>query len=537
MLDLARRAIDAAMAAGAVYADVRVTHTLREVYQSQEGGRAGGGHGAEFGLRHDPSRIPVVRWGAQTPTIKGIGLLIGVGVRAFYNGYWGFAASPYWTDDNVVALGYEATRQAKANASAGAPRSAMLGTVPIVRDGRWVMSGIDPFTVPVDEKIDFLMTLLAMVQQQKRRLWGNLEPIEAMDVWREERVFASSEGASYSQVRYRSQLKGFKIENTGLPLSPFYARGWDSLVNLKLNELLPAVIEKARQHSTPIPRKAVDVGRYDIVLGAPAAAWFTANTVGYATELDRALGFEANAAGTSYLGPDPLDFLGTAVASPVVTVTANRSTPGALATTQWDDEGVVPDAYPLIHKGILVDYHTTREQAQWLAPWYEKHGQSIKSHGCAVAATALDEPIQMCPNLVLEPSTEQIRVEDLIKDTKRGIYWPTPGFGSGVDQQLRNGTLCSGAEEHCPREIRDGKLGAYIGGGGSFANKKLGAAIILFNSMEFWKNAMVVGSAEGTYTMNERQKKGQPSQRVFHAATAVPMKVKELAVVDGTRRA
>ena len=39
-------------------------------------------------------------------------------------------------------------------------------------------------------------------------------------------------------------------------------------------------------------------------------------TLGVTTELDRALGSEANADGTSYLGPDPLRFLGTPVTAP-----------------------------------------------------------------------------------------------------------------------------------------------------------------------------------------------------------------------------
>ena len=49
--------------------------------------------------------------------------------------------------------------------------------------------------------------------------------------------------------------------------------------------------------------KPVEVGRYDLVLH-PSHLWLTIHeSIGHPTELDRALGYEANYAGTSFVAP------------------------------------------------------------------------------------------------------------------------------------------------------------------------------------------------------------------------------------------
>src|SRR5690606_30459856 len=110
--------------------------------------------------------------------------------------------------------------------------------------------------------------------------------------------------------------------------------------------------------------------RYDIVMDARIMTQLVGLTVGTAAELDRVLGYEANAGGTSYLAP-PKEQLGNFELGPdFLNISANRSREGALATVKWDDEGVEPETYDLIRDGVLVDYHTTRELAGELSDWY-----------------------------------------------------------------------------------------------------------------------------------------------------------------------
>jgi TldD protein len=533
---LAQRAIDAGCAAGASYVDVRLTHTVTEsltgahsMYTTVLDASEDGGLVAE-----------------NHPCLGTVQLMMGFGVRAFVHGYWGFASSPYWTADEASKLGIEAARQAVTNASVGAPRSAELGPAPSVRNGRWIMPGIDPFTVSVDEKIDLLQTIVDLASQGDRRLYANLGwradergPIATLQCWREERVFASSDGASYTQVRYRTRprAEGFGLDidyqmfeqrlgQAKWTLDPHYARGWDSLRNVSWDTVIPQLIDEARRSRPPEARAAavggvhpVEVGAYDVVLDARPAAAIVANTFGLATELDRALGYEADASGTSFLGPDPLEFLGTRVAADGVTITADRTAPGTLGMCMWDDEGVPAQKFPLVTDGILVDYQTNRECAQTIAPWYATRGMPVQSRGCALATTALDFPLIMRPNLVLSPGRNAVGVAEMIKNITRGIYIPSATVD--VDMQANGGILNADNPFDPPREIRNGRLGAAIRGLG-----------VLFNARDFWKSVTVLGGLETAELVNFQEVKGQPAQTAVSGVTAVPLTARKLACVD-----
>ena len=75
----------------------------------------------------------------------------------------------------------------------------------------------------------------------------------------------------------------------------------------------------------------------------PSNLWLTIHeSIGHATELDRALGYEAAYAGTSFA---TLDQLGTLqYGSPVMNVTGDRTVEHGLATIGYDDEGVADAA-------------------------------------------------------------------------------------------------------------------------------------------------------------------------------------------------
>ena len=85
-------------------------------------------------------------------------------------------------------------------------------------------------------------------------------------------------------------------------------------------------------------RPASRPARYDLVVH-PSNLWLTIHeSIGHATELDRALGYEANYAGTSFATYDKLGTL--QYGSPVMNVTGDRTVEHGLATIGYDDEGV-----------------------------------------------------------------------------------------------------------------------------------------------------------------------------------------------------
>src|ERR1051325_333820 len=101
-------------------------------------------------------------------------------------------------------------------------------------------------------------------------------------------------------------------------------------------------IEEAEQAAgeavEKLKAKPVEPGKYDLVIH-PTNLWLTIHeSIGHSTELDRALWWEANYAGTSFLTPDKTSKL--QFGSTICNFVADRTQPAGLATTGYDDEGV-----------------------------------------------------------------------------------------------------------------------------------------------------------------------------------------------------
>jgi TldD protein len=488
--DLATRAVDAAKAAGATYAEARLT---RVVYESFLGP----------GLTFDSEEL-------------------GFGVRALYQGAWGFAASPYWDADEAVQLARAAVSQARTNAR-GVSQPVEFGSYPVA-NGTWSTPiRIDPFALSIEEKADFMLSLAYVTPKHvpNRQVFTPMK----MALTRTERAVATTEGAFFTQTQYESGGDfgiGLTETKAGQPTGrqgvaqakgvASAGAGWELFLDAKIPEQFPGLMEEAEVLMMR-PVKPVDIGRYDIVCDAATMASLVGATLGRATQLDRAMGYEANASGTSYLGPDPFKFLNTSLGSSLLTVTGDRSMAKGLATVKWDDEGVEPETFTLVDHGTFVDYQTTREQAAWLAPWYRQRGRPIRSHGCATTPSALDVPLQMTPNLALVPGTADLNFDALVANTKKGIAI-TQGVVA-TDFQSRNGTLYGRMIE-----IADGKLGAVLMGGS-----------VLFSSNTIWKNLQAVGGASSRETQPAGENKGQPSRSSNYTIAAVPGHVANAVVV------
>src|SRR4029079_13613560 len=90
--------------------------------------------------------------------------------------------------------------------------------------------------------------------------------------------------------------------------------------------------------------------------------WLTIHeSIGHATELDRALGYEANYAGTSFATVDNLGTL--KYGSACLNVTGDRTVEHGLSTIGFDDDGVAGQQWDLVKDGVLVGYQTDRRIA------------------------------------------------------------------------------------------------------------------------------------------------------------------------------
>jgi TldD protein len=507
---LAMQSLDAARAAGATYADVRLTRTIQE--------DLGASWATEAWQMTDREELAL-------------------GVRAFVQGYWGFASTPYWTAEEAVRVGTMAAAQAAINAK-GPAQSVVLGHIPVVTGNWQTPITIDPFRLSMEEKLDYLRATIVAARQMLPQTVRSGEPLQLGVVnsfdasfYRQECALATSEGSYLTQTLYQAKgaLPISYRKNTSREFSNDFivhaqgltqaGKGWELLTEAKVLDQLPGMLD-ALEAQPSLPWRPVEVGRMTIICDAATTAGVLDATLGRATEVDRALGYEANATGTSYLGPDPLATLGTAVASPLVTVTANRSLPGGLATVKWDAEGCTPDDFSLVHAGILVDYQTTREQAAWLAPWYHKNGTPVHSHGCANASDASYVTMQMAPNLALVPASGGVGFEEMVAGVTNGIA--LEGCTTVTDVQCRSGTISEGAIYH----VRQGKRVARLVNTG-----------VLFDTPGLWKNVTALGGTANVAHLPLSEAKGEPSQSTMHTVSSVPIEIKEMALVDLTRKA
>jgi TldD protein len=260
--------------------------------------------------------------------------------------------------------------------------------------------------------------------------------------------------------------------------------------------------------------RSVDVGRYELVADATAMAALVERSLVAALDMDLVLGKRVNYDGTSFAAP-PEQTLGIMpIASPVLTLRADRSLAGGLMTVGWDDEGVRPDDFPLIEHGIVSDYLTGREDAAGLGWWYTKRGQATRSHGCAVSWGG--HPFPFIPNFSIDPSTADTSVDDLIKDVKKGVY--LSGY-VGVSADF--GMLNVYARSDAVQEIRNGKLVGYL--------KNVG---LQFQAKTFWKGLIALGGARS----RQRVALGNPARLLYtYTVRSVPARFREVNVVNTGR--
>jgi TldD protein len=385
---LADAALSAARAAGASYADLRIHRLTTEVVQLRDGELENSTLDREIGLA----------------------------VRVIVDGTWGFASHAEL--DPAVAA--ETARRAVRVATTLAPLNAErieLAAEPVYDDLRWVSDyRIDPFTVPGPDKI----AVLADYSERLLAADGVDHVSASLQAVKEQTYYADTFGTSTTQQRVRVQpmLEAVSVDpsagsfETMRTLAPPTARGWEAVVDdsvwnwsAELAELPALLAEKVKAPS-------VTAGPTDLVID-PSNLWLTIHeSIGHATEYDRAIGYEAAYAGTSFATPDKLGSM--RYGSPVMNVTADRTVEHGLATTGFDDEGVRAQSWDLVRDGLFVGYQLDRVFAPRLG--------EARSNGCSYADSAHHVPIQRMANVSLQPGTEDLSTEDLISRVPDGIY-------------------------------------------------------------------------------------------------------------------
>ena len=238
---------------------------------------------------------------------------LGFAVRVVHDGTWGFAAGVDLTPEAAVRVAEQAVEVARVSRPVNS-EPIELADEPVHADVTWVSAyEVDPFGVPD--------------ARQDRRCWSTgpsgCSPPTASTTstrpssrcWRTSstptspaRSRPSSGSGCIPEVTATSVDRSRGTFESMRTCAPPVGRGWEYLTGDtwdwagELARIPEWLAEKAKAPS-------VDPGRYDLVID-PSNLWLTIHeSIGHATELDRALGYEAAYAGTSFATFDKLGTL------------------------------------------------------------------------------------------------------------------------------------------------------------------------------------------------------------------------------------
>ena len=339
--------------------------------------------------------------------------IFGLGVRVIVDGAWGFASSPSVSVESAQKLVVIAIAMAKTSKPL-ATEYVDLVSEPVYVDQKWVSDyEIDPFAIPEADKIGRLAELSSALLGATS---VNYAGASCMFV-KEQKHYADSYGTSTTQqrVRIQTQIDAVSIGDHGFESMRTLAQpagyGWEWMDNSIWNwdqeiAQLPELL--AQKVKAP----SVTPGRYDLLIH-PSNLWLTIHeSIGHATELDRAIGYEANYAGTSFATPDKLGNL--QYGSQLMNITGDRNTAHGLSTVGFDDEGVAAQQWDIVKDGLLVGYQLDRRIAA-------RVGRD-RSNGCAYSDSPAHVPIQRMPNVSLQPNPTGPTIDEMISSIEDGIY-------------------------------------------------------------------------------------------------------------------
>lgn len=503
-------ALDSAMAMGVEYCEVSFDKNIDQVLSQRDKAIVGMGLG----------------WREET----------NIGIRVFLKGSWGHASSNQFEKGEIGRITDRAVAQARANSQKKVNVNINWGDKdPVI--GEYITPGIDPLSIPVEEKIDFVNSWRASVLDYRSQDYSvELGSNTVLSNQRNERGYVNSHGSKQYAITYRSfgffSLGGRHKRMPSLsPSAEVYCRGmdfqqggWEVFRDADVHGQIPYLIEKSAEDAL-IGISPVDVGRYTVVMNAPVVARIVGDTLVRGAELDRILGYEANATGTSFLGPNPYDHLGQEICNQLLTISANRLDEKGLASIPWDAEGVPVKEFDIVRDGVLVDLITNRETSFDLNKWYSVIDKPYMSNGCSSQQSSAHFPLSSPPNIKIASASEHDYDEaDMISEVDKGYY-----ISDFSGRELAFNTRTSfqrqdGIGIGTVREIVNGKLGnhVYIG--------------MIYNIKEMLKGVASIGGERSVIATPLLVGKGQPRQNLGFTMSAPAMAFSNMAIIDPSRK-
>ncbi|HID94500.1 MAG TPA: TldD/PmbA family protein [Candidatus Latescibacteria bacterium] len=467
MRDLVERALNYAQLKGVSYADIRIVELTSESLEIKNG---------------SPEEISSIEES-------------GFAIRVISDGAWGFASSSQIETREIERAVDLALRIARASATLKSGDVHLSPVEPIRADYRTPFRK-DPLEVSIDEKLDLLLKADALMRKQPEIRISRA----FMSIWKTHKTFASTEGSFIKQEIVEcgagisaTAVRDGEVQTRSYPNSfrgNYATSGYEYIESLGLVENAERISSQAIQllSADRCPSKTTTV----IIDGSQLALQIH-ESCGHPVELDRVFGTEVSYAGASFLTTDKLGNF--RYGSPIVNIVADATVKEGLGTFGFDDEGVPARRTQIVKEGIFVGYLTSRETAAKMG-W--------RSNGSMRADSWKKMPLIRMTNINLEPG--EWRLEEMIADTKEGIYFETNRSWSIDDLRLN---FQFGTE--IAWEIKNGKLG-----------RMLKNPTYTGITPQFWRSCDAIGNGEywrmwGTPNCG----KGEPQQviRVGHGAS------------------
>jgi TldD protein len=382
----------------------------------------------DFGAEHADFRLERLRHqhlGVRDGVLQGASDSedLGFAVRVIHNGAWGFASGVVLTTDEAVRVSEEAIQVAMI-AAGMTSRPVVLAPEPVHDDVTWCSAyDLNPFEVPTADKAARLVDWT-----ERLRAHPVVEHATAgLQAVQENKFYADLAGTSTTQQRIRlmptftamGSDEASGVFDSMSSLAAPVGRGWEYVAGNTHHDWDAELAEVPELLAEKLVAPSVEAGSYDLVID-PSNLWLTIHeSIGHATELDRALGYEANYAGTSFATPNLLGTLH--YGSAAMNVTGDRTQEHGLATIGYDDEGVATSEWDIVRDGMFVGYQLDRSTATLLPDLSSTDGRG-RSNGCAYADSPGHIPIQRMANVSLQPAPDGPSTEELIGRVERGLY-------------------------------------------------------------------------------------------------------------------
>jgi len=428
----------------------------------------------------------------------------GFGVRVLVDGRWGFAASRNLDVNEAAMITEQAIRIAQASKVAGGEPVKLAEAEPVQGEWKTEMER-DPFAVPLEEKLSFLMQADEAMAKA-----ANVSHRSAFyDGWREDQHYANTEGSRLHMVLTECgggiQAEAIADGDHQVRCYPnsfrgqFHTAGYESFLKYNMVDEAPRVAEEcvALLSAPVVPSEEATV-----IIDGPQLALQIHESIGHPLELDRVLGWELAYAGGSFVKPEHRGQL--KYGSEIMNITCDPTLPGGLGSYPYDDDGVKTYRDPLIVDGIFQSFLMSRDTAPFIG---------VKSNGCNRADGYARLPIVRMPNVNLEPG--EWTLEALIADTKKGWLFSNNRSWSIDDHRENFQFGCEAAWE-----IVDGKLGRL------FKNPNYTGI-----TTTFWGNLDAICNKDHwTIWGTPNCGKGQPGQTAHVAHGCAPSRFRNLQI-------